>query len=115
MKHLHKLLLLSSVLLLSGCTSKTVSPGATVATPAAEQKNYTMAEVAPHNNQNDCWLVIDKNVYNVTTFIPDHPGGEQILKGCGKDATSLFQGERKHQGPDAQDLLPQFKIGQVQQ
>ncbi len=72
---------------------------------------YAMSEVAQHNNQDDCWLVINGKVYDVTSFIPDHPGGNEILKGCGKDATSLFEGEREHSGSKALDLLPKFEIG----
>jgi len=81
-------------------------------TPA--QKSYTMNEVASHANKNDCWLVIDGKVYDVTKFIPDHPGGNEILKGCGKDATSLFMGEREHGENNAASYLPQFQIGTIQ-
>jgi cytochrome b involved in lipid metabolism len=35
-------------------------------------------------------MVIEGKVYDVTSFIPTHPGGDEILKGCGKDATSMF-------------------------
>lgn len=74
-----------------------------------------MAQVAQHNSESDCWLVISDSVYDVTKFIPQHPGGAEILRGCGKDATSLFEGEGKHAGPEAQSLLPRFKIGTVAQ
>lgn len=75
---------------------------------------YTLAEVATHNNENDCWLVIENKVYDVTSFIPDHPGGQEIIRGCGKDATSLFQGEREHQEGNAAAYLPSYEIGKLQ-
>ena len=50
----------------------------------------SMKEVAKHSTESDCWLVIEGNVYDVTGFIPKHPGEERILNGCGKDATELF-------------------------
>jgi cytochrome b involved in lipid metabolism len=59
--------------------------------------------------------VVDNSVYDVTNFITDHPGGEEILKGCGKDATSLFKGQPKHGGPEAQSMLPTLKIGEITQ
>lgn len=76
----------------------------------SEMKNYTMSEVSVHNNSEDCWFVIDNSVYDVTNFIPNHPGGAMILKGCGKDASSLFYGVAKHQ-PKAVGLMNNFKIG----
>lgn len=76
---------------------------------------FTMTQVSQHNSAKDCWLVVDGSVYDVTKFIPNHPGGNEILQGCGKDATALFEGERKHRGPEAQSLLPTLKIGTLTQ
>lgn len=36
---------------------------------AAETKYYTLAEVAKHKTNNDVWLVIHNNVYDVTKFL----------------------------------------------
>lgn len=77
---------------------------------------YTMTEVALHNNEADCWFVINNKVYNVTTFSPDHPGGDTILSGCGLDATNLFntkQGSGVPHSADAQDALGAFYIGDL--
>ena len=81
---------------------------------AAAKQTYTMADVATHSNESDCWLVIENKVYDVTSFIPNHPGGKEILKGCGKDATALFQGEREHQENNASTYLPTYMIGSLQ-
>lgn len=52
---------------------------------------YTMAEVAKHNKKDDVWVVVDGQVLDVTTFLPDHPGGEKaILLYAGRDATEEF-------------------------
>lgn len=53
-------------------------------------KKISMDEVAKHNKKSDAWLVIDKKVYDITKWIPSHPGGDIIMKGVGKDATSMF-------------------------
>eukprot|EP01128_Nolandella_sp_AFSM9_P000623 TRINITY_DN10775_c0_g1_i1.p1 TRINITY_DN10775_c0_g1~~TRINITY_DN10775_c0_g1_i1.p1 ORF type:complete len:565 (+),score=87.08 TRINITY_DN10775_c0_g1_i1:68-1762(+) len=48
-------------------------------------------EVSRHNSEEDCWLVIDNVVYDVTEFLDEHPGGKRIVMGfAGKDATTQF-------------------------
>merc|ERR1719231_1033089 len=66
---------------------------AVAAAPAAKATagGYTMEEVAKHVTKDDCWVVLDGKVLNVTNFLPEHPGGElAILTFAGKDATAEF-------------------------
>jgi len=71
------------------------------AVPAAEKveavkatptlREITPEEVARHTKKNDCWVVLNNQVYDVTEFLPDHPGGKNaILLYGGKDATKEF-------------------------
>ncbi|KAK8118924.1 cytochrome b2 [Apiospora kogelbergensis] len=49
-------------------------------------------EVAKHNDKNSCWVVVHGKAYDVTDFLPEHPGGPKIiLKYAGKDATEEFE------------------------
>ena len=51
----------------------------------------TLADVAKHNTKTDCWVVVDGQVLDVTSFLSEHPGGElAILTFAGKDATEEF-------------------------
>ncbi|CAE7842186.1 CYB2, partial [Symbiodinium necroappetens] len=47
--------------------------------------------VGKHNSKTDCWVVVDGQVLDVTSFLSEHPGGElAILTFAGKDATEEF-------------------------
>lgn len=49
------------------------------------------SEVARHNSCEDCWIVAHGRVYDVTTYIFQHPGGAgAILRNAGTDATAHF-------------------------
>ncbi|PKI42612.1 hypothetical protein CRG98_036994 [Punica granatum] len=71
-------------------------------------KNQT--EVARHKSKKDCWLVINGRVLNVTNFLEEHPGGEEVLlESAGKDATKEFQDIGHSRA--AQSLLVKYQVG----
>lgn len=52
---------------------------------------YSMDEVAKHNSDKDCWVVIDGEVLDVSNFLEEHPGGAKaILLYAGREATEEF-------------------------
>jgi cytochrome b involved in lipid metabolism len=80
-------------------TSTSTTPG----TPAAT--SYTMAQVATHNNASSCWAAINGNVYDLTNWINQHPGGpERILSICGTDGSAAFNAQHGGQRQPAQEL-----------
>ena len=75
--------------------------------------SYTVSDVAGHNNQNDCWLIISNKVYNATDYLNIHPGGAQmIIPYCGMDATAAFYSIAKHDSR-AQSALSTIIIGSI--
>lgn len=70
---------------------------------------FTASEVAEHSTADDCWLILEGKVYEVTEFIPSHPGGKAILKGCGKDATKMFAGHPE----SAKAMKEKYYIGDL--
>ncbi len=91
-------------------TVATSSEPATTVVPAATS-GITSAEVANHTTRENCWSTINGNVYDLTSWIPQHPGGEQaILQLCGTDGSAKYNGQ--HGGaPKQATILFGFKIG----
>lgn len=48
-------------------------------TGSTKLRTFTMDEVRPHNKVKDCWMVYKRKVYNVTAFLDEHPGGEDVV------------------------------------
>lgn len=72
---------------------------------------YTLTIVANHNSQSSCWTAINGNVYDVTKWIGQHPGGAQAIIGlCGKDGSSAFNDQHGGQRKPENELAS-FKIG----
>lgn len=91
----------------------TTKPTVTATPEPAPTKpsGYTLAQVAEHATKESCWTTINGSVYDITSYIPRHPGGERnIMKVCGKDGTSLFEGQ--HGGDSKpESRLASFRIG----
>ena len=73
---------------------------------------YSWDEIKKHKSLDDIWVVISGDVYDITTFLPDHPGGKNApMLFAGSDATEQFLMIHKP------ELLAKygkpFKIGRV--
>ena len=88
-----------------------------VNTTQATLVTLTVAEIAKHNQPQDCWIIISNQVYGVSDYLSSHPDGrESIISYCGQDATQAYQTKggrgKDHSSKADMDLVP-LKIGTV--
>lgn len=78
-----------------------------------QPSGITMSDVATHNTRTSCWSVINGGVYDLTSWIPNHPGGEKsILSICGIDGSQKYN--REHGGKQKPTtILAGFKLGNL--
>ncbi|KAG4070624.1 hypothetical protein HA402_013544 [Bradysia odoriphaga] len=75
-------------------------------------KTYTFAEVKEHNKPSDLWVVIHDKVYDVTKFLHEHPGGEEVLEeSAGRNATKDFD-DADH-SESAIEQLANYYLGDI--
>jgi len=74
---------------------------------------YTWEEIRKHRSATSAWIVVRNSVYDVTEYLPKHPGGPHtLLLASGQDVTYLF--ETSHPFTDIpHKLLNTFRIGKT--
>lgn len=71
-------------------------------------------EVQKHTAEDDCWLVVEGKVYDLTEFLPDHPGGKKApLIYAGKDATEEFM--MLHKPEIIDKYAKQYQVGVIEE
>lgn len=95
-------------------TETSAEPTVTSPEPAettSSASGYTMADVEAHNTMDSCWAAIEGNVYDLTDWISQHPGGaSHIVALCGTNGTSAFEGQHSGDSRPA-DELESFLLG----
>ncbi|KAJ3671539.1 hypothetical protein LUZ60_007618 [Juncus effusus] len=77
-------------------------------------KNFSASELSLHTTKDDCWVLIHGKVYDVTKFLEEHPGGDDVLlhASASGDATDGF--ENVGHSPEAVSLMETLQIGTVE-
>ncbi|KAL2115857.1 hypothetical protein VTJ04DRAFT_10112 [Mycothermus thermophilus] len=72
--------------------------------------SLTYQDVAEHNTKKDLYVVIHDKVYDITKFVDEHPGGEEVLLDvAGQDATEAF--EDVGHSDEARETLEKLQVG----
>lgn len=75
-------------------------------------KYYRLSEVEERNSFKSTWIIINHKVYDVTKFLEEHPGGEEVLREqAGGDATESF--EDVGHSTDAREMAKSLLIGEL--
>ncbi|OCK76209.1 cytochrome b5 [Lepidopterella palustris CBS 459.81] len=78
----------------------------------AGTRDYTYSQVASHNTKDDLFIIINDQVYDVSKFVYEHPGGEEVLADvAGRDATDEF-GSVGH-SEQAKAILETLMVGKL--
>ncbi|XP_061821019.1 cytochrome b5 [Nerophis lumbriciformis] len=75
-------------------------------------KYFRLAEIESQNTFKSTWIIIHYKVYDVTKFLEEHPGGEEVLREqAGGNATESF--EDVGHSSDAREMASQMVIGEL--
>ncbi|KAH9482289.1 Cytochrome b5 [Psilocybe cubensis] len=77
-------------------------------------KIVTLEELRAHKSRDKLYILIHGKVYNVTKFLDEHPGGDEVLLAeGGMDATEAF--EDVGHSDEARALLPGMLVGSFEE
>jgi 4-hydroxysphinganine ceramide fatty acyl 2-hydroxylase len=83
--------------------------------PARTLPTITLADVRAHKTTKSCYVTVGAKVYDVTSFLDDHPGGgDLILEYGGQDVQNILKDEISHTHSEAAyEILDECLIGFV--
>jgi len=116
MRFLASILILASLVALTCCSSPATSAvGDGGGENPGDFPSYTLQDLPQAKNEGKCWTAINGRVYDISTFIQAHPGGNIINEDCGGERTTLFEtrpmGSGKPHSSDARRILEPYFIG----
>lgn len=100
---------------LSLCSVRPSSLKFIMSGPNKRVKIYTAEDVESHKTSASCWVSRGNKVYDVSAFLPDHPGGDDlILKYAGQDIDKTMNDPEEHEHSDsAYDMMDEYLIGRL--
>ncbi|KAJ5467386.1 hypothetical protein N7475_005138 [Penicillium sp. IBT 31633x] len=75
-------------------------------------QEFTLQEIAKHSTKKDLYLIVHDKVYDCSSFVDEHPGGEEVLLDVGgQDSTEAF--EDVGHSDEAREILDGLLVGTV--
>lgn len=106
------IVLLLAGLLLFGCTAEDTSKGGTAANQTTQDMAVASAELAKHNMESDCWVLHNGSVFDISSYVAQHPNYQNVLvPHCGLSNSSFddaFMGE--HETSKIQQLIEEGEL-----
>lgn len=62
---------------------------------------------------NGIWVTYGIGVYDITRFVPEHPGSDKIMIGAGSSIDPFWHIYQQHNTPEILKLLETFRIGNL--
>lgn len=75
---------------------------------------YTMDEVSKHSSPGDLWVSYGIGVYNITRFVPQHPGSsDKLMLAAGNAVDPFWHVYQQHNTPQVLALLESYRVGNL--
>lgn len=80
----------------------------------AKQKTIRLKEVQQHGRDaENIWIIKGTRVYDITDWIPNHPGGEVILRAAGGCIDAYWNIFTIHKKEEVYEILEQYFLGEL--
>ncbi|CAF3668492.1 unnamed protein product [Rotaria socialis] len=75
---------------------------------------YSMTEVAKHTTaEKGYWLAYKDGVYDITSYVENHPGGKMVLRSAGKALEACWKIFTMHDMDHVYEILEEYRIGNL--
>lgn len=75
---------------------------------------YTLDDVSKHSTPGErIWVTFRSGVYDITDFVPEHPGGDKILLGAGGSVEPFWALYAVHKNPEILKILEKYRVGNL--
>lgn len=72
-----------------------------------------MEEVGKHSTTNSLWVTFGIGVYDITRFVPQHPGSDKLMLAAGNAIDPFWHVYQQHNTTEVLTLLESFRVGNL--
>lgn len=75
---------------------------------------YTSEEVAKHCSMPNVWVTYGIGVYDITKFVPEHPGSDKVMLAAGNAIDPFWHVYQQHNTKEVLSLLESYRVGNLE-